>query len=184
MAIQSHVLCGFRWKRFVLQFWRHLLRTAIFHHRTILPGTLAAFRWTEWTTVDFFQGKNQVVPATTPVKLLPGCQLSAKYKLLSFLTSSHTQCTCLYLHASHATVYIVQTGTVTTPLNLSLRSMHVGTQINVVIIASLYMQQMPCNAEGFNWALESSSYVCIGASCYIDRGKLKRINTNNYYHSE
>ena len=58
MAFQSHVLCGFRWKRFVLQFWRHLLRTATFHHRTILPRTLAAFRWTEWTIVDFFQGTN------------------------------------------------------------------------------------------------------------------------------
>ena len=54
MLFQTHALCRFCWKRFVLQFWRHLLRTATFHHGSILPCTLAAFRWTRMNNSRLF----------------------------------------------------------------------------------------------------------------------------------
>ena len=46
-VFQMHILGGFYWKRFILQFWRHLLTI---HHRSVLPCTLAAFQWTEWNS--------------------------------------------------------------------------------------------------------------------------------------
>ena len=68
LVFQMHVLCVFHWKRFVLQFWQHLLRIATFHHRSILSRTLGSFLMDRINSI---------------YKIANSCKAS----LLSFLTS-------------------------------------------------------------------------------------------------
>ena len=66
MPFQTHVLCGFCWKCFVLQFWRHLLRTTTFHHGSFFPRTLAAFRWTKMNNSRLFS-RYKIIKVNEPV---------------------------------------------------------------------------------------------------------------------